>query len=81
MLMIGIALFLLGSVLSGLSQKMWQLILFRGIQGLGAGALFPISLAVIGDLFTPGRARQVPGPVRRRVRCLARSSARCSAAS
>jgi EmrB/QacA subfamily drug resistance transporter len=32
---------------------MWQLIAFRAIQGLGAGALFPISLAVIGDLFTP----------------------------
>ena len=32
---------------------MFQLILFRGIQGLGAGALFPISLAVIGDLFSP----------------------------
>jgi EmrB/QacA subfamily drug resistance transporter len=32
---------------------MEQLILFRGIQGLGAGALFPISLAVIGDLFSP----------------------------
>ena len=30
-----------------------QLILFRGIQGLGAGAIFPIALAVIGDLFTP----------------------------
>ena len=32
---------------------MRQLILFRGIQGIGAGALFPVSLAVIGDLFTP----------------------------
>jgi len=53
MLMAGIGLFLLGSALSGLSQEMWQLILFRGVQGLGAGALFPISLAVIGDLFTP----------------------------
>jgi EmrB/QacA subfamily drug resistance transporter len=53
LLMIGIGLFLLGSVLSGLSQTMWQLVLFRGIQGLGAGALFPISLAVIGDLFSP----------------------------
>jgi EmrB/QacA subfamily drug resistance transporter len=53
MLMIGIGLFLIGSLLSGLSQTMWQLILFRGIQGLGAGALFPISLAVIGDLFSP----------------------------
>ncbi len=53
MLMIGITLFLVGSALSGLSQNMTQLIAFRGIQGLGAGALFPISLAVIGDLFTP----------------------------
>ena len=53
MLMIGIGLFLAGSALSGLSQTMWQLVLFRAIQGLGAGALFPISLAVIGDLFTP----------------------------
>jgi EmrB/QacA subfamily drug resistance transporter len=53
MLMIGIGLFLVGSALSGVSQEMWQLIAFRAIQGLGAGALFPISLAVIGDLFTP----------------------------
>jgi EmrB/QacA subfamily drug resistance transporter len=53
MLLIGIVLFLIGSVLSGLSQTMWELIAFRGLQGLGAGALFPISLAVIGDLFTP----------------------------
>jgi EmrB/QacA subfamily drug resistance transporter len=53
MLMAGISLFLVGSALSGISQTMWQLVLFRAIQGLGAGALFPISLAVIGDLFTP----------------------------
>ena len=53
MLLVGIGLFLFGSALSGLSQTMWQLIAFRAIQGLGAGALFPISLAVIGDLFTP----------------------------
>jgi MFS family permease len=53
LLMIGIGLFLVGSFLSGLSQDMLQLILFRGIQGLGAGAIFPIALAVIGDLFTP----------------------------
>src|SRR5512144_2971906 len=53
MLMIGVTIFLIGSALSGLSQDMTQLILFRGIQGIGAGALFPISLAVIRDLFTP----------------------------
>src|SRR5919106_2222922 len=38
LLLIGVGLFLLGSALSGLSQDMTQLILFRGIQGLGAGA-------------------------------------------
>jgi len=53
LLMIGVTIFLIGSALSGLSQNMGMLILFRGIQGLGAGSLFPISLAVIGDLFTP----------------------------
>jgi EmrB/QacA subfamily drug resistance transporter len=53
LLMIGIALFLVGSALSGLSQDMVQLIGFRALQGLGAGALFPISLAIIGDLFSP----------------------------
>ena len=66
--MIGIVIFLIGSALSGLSQNMAMLILFRGIQGIGAGALFPVALAVIGDLFTPAGARQVPGPVRCRVR-------------
>jgi EmrB/QacA subfamily drug resistance transporter len=57
----GIVLFLIGSALSGLSQEMWQLILFRGIQGLGAGSLFPISLAVIGDLFTPAERGKYQG--------------------
>lgn len=57
----GIGIFLAGSALSGLSQDMTQLILFRGIQGLGAGALFPISLAVIGDLFTPAERGKYQG--------------------
>jgi EmrB/QacA subfamily drug resistance transporter len=61
LLLIGITLFLIGSALSGLSQTMEQLILFRGIQGLGAGALFPISLAVIGDLFTPAERGKYQG--------------------
>ena len=61
LLMIGITLFLAGSVLSGLSQDMTQLIIFRGVQGLGAGALFPISLAVIGDLFTPAERGKYQG--------------------
>ena len=61
LLLAGISLFLIGSALSGLSQEMWQLILFRGIQGLGAGSLFPISLAIIGDLFTPAERGKYQG--------------------
>ncbi len=61
LLIIGIVLFLLGSALSGLSGSMEQLILWRGLQGLGAGALFPISLAIIGDLFTPAERGKYQG--------------------
>ncbi|HEY7590638.1 MAG TPA: MDR family MFS transporter [Candidatus Limnocylindrales bacterium] len=61
LLIIGVSLFLLGSALSGLSQNMTQLIIFRGIQGVGAGALFPIALAVIGDLFTPAERGKYQG--------------------
>ncbi|HEY0607272.1 MAG TPA: MDR family MFS transporter [Herpetosiphonaceae bacterium] len=49
----GIIVFLLGSGLCGTAQSMTQLILFRGLQGLGAAALLPIALAIVGDLFTP----------------------------
>jgi EmrB/QacA subfamily drug resistance transporter len=49
---IGIAVFLLGSVLSGLSTSMAQLIAFRALQGLGAGALVPLGLTIIGDIYT-----------------------------
>src|SRR6266550_5804430 len=48
-----VSLFLVASVLAGLSQEMWQLILFRGLQGLGGGAVFPVALAVVADLYTP----------------------------
>lgn len=61
MLLGGIAIFLVGSALCGLSQEMWQLILFRGIQGIGAGSLFPIALAVIGDLFSPAERGKYQG--------------------
>ena len=57
-LFVGVSIFLVGSALCGLSQEMWQLIVCRGIQGLGAGAIVPISLATIGDLYPPAdRAR------------------------
>ena len=53
MLIIGVCLFLVGSWLSGASQNMNELIAFRTIQGLGAGALFPIVMATIADLYSP----------------------------
>ena len=45
--------FLVASIGAGLSQEMWQFVLFRGLQGLGGGAVFPIALAVIADLYPP----------------------------
>ncbi len=59
--LIGVSIFLLGSILAGLSQEMWQFILFRGIQGLGAGALFPVALAIIGDIFAPSERGKYQG--------------------
>src|SRR5262245_17063353 len=49
---VGIAVFLIGSMLSGLSGSMLQLIIFRAIQGLGAGALIPLGMTIIGDIYT-----------------------------
>ena len=48
----GIIVFLLGTLLSGFSGSMTQLIIFRAIQGLGAGALVPLGMTIIGDIFT-----------------------------
>jgi EmrB/QacA subfamily drug resistance transporter len=59
--MAGIVIFLIGSALSGLSQSMGMLILFRGIQGIGAGSLFPVALAIIGDMFTPAERGKYQG--------------------
>jgi EmrB/QacA subfamily drug resistance transporter len=47
----GIFLFLLGSVLSGTADSMTSLIIFRTIQGLGAGAVQPVAITIIGDIF------------------------------
>src|SRR5256885_234264 len=47
-LLFAVSVFLIGSLLSGLSQEMWQFVAFRAIQGLGAGALFPVALIVLG---------------------------------
>jgi EmrB/QacA subfamily drug resistance transporter len=62
-LLFAVSVFLLGSLLSGLSQEMWQFVAFRGIQGLGAGALFPVALAVIGDMFDASERGKYQGLV------------------
>lgn len=53
MYIIGMLLFLAGSVLCGLSTGMTGLIVSRGIQGIGAGALMPIAFTIMADLFPP----------------------------
>jgi EmrB/QacA subfamily drug resistance transporter len=51
-MLFGIALFLAGSFASGVSQSMAQLIAFRAIQGLGAGAMQPMAITIVGDIFS-----------------------------
>src|SRR4051812_19556547 len=48
-----VGLFLVASIGAGLSHEMWQFVAARGLQGLGGGAVFPIALAVIADLYPP----------------------------
>src|SRR5881409_4395826 len=62
-LLFAVSVFLIGSLLSGLLQEMWQLVAFRGLQGLGAGALFPVALAVIGDLYDASERGKYQGLV------------------
>lgn len=52
-LIVSVIIFLIGSWLSGAAQDMTTLILFRGFQGLGAGGLMSMAIAIVGDLFTP----------------------------
>ncbi len=59
--MFGLALFVGGSALCGLSGSMPALILFRTIQGLGAGAVQPISFTIAGDIFEPAQRARMQG--------------------
>ncbi len=63
LLCIGIIIFLLGSFLCGISQSMMMLIIFRGIQGLGAGAIFTITFTIVGDEFTLEERPKVQGMI------------------
>ncbi len=57
----GILIFLLGSILCGLSQNMVELIAFRALQGIGGGAIMGNAFAIIGDLFDPAERAKWQG--------------------
>lgn len=61
--LVGIGIFLFGSILCGLSQNMTQLILFRGLQGIGGGAMMVNSFAIIGDVFPPAERGRYQGMI------------------
>ena len=60
-LLFGLVLFSVGSMLSGTAQSMGQLIAMRTIQGLGAGAVAPIVLTLLGDMFTLEERARIQG--------------------
>ena len=57
----GASLFLLGSTLCGLAWGMVPLILFRGLQGAGAGAVQPIATTIVGDIYGPAERARIQG--------------------
>ncbi|HET6868107.1 MAG TPA: MDR family MFS transporter [Solirubrobacteraceae bacterium] len=63
MFVISISIFLAGSALCGLAGSMGELIAFRGLQGIGAGGLLPLSQAAIADLFSPRERGRYQGLV------------------
>ncbi len=52
LLMIAVAFFTLGSILAGSANSMVMLVIYRGVQGLGAGGMLTLSMIIVGDLFT-----------------------------
>jgi EmrB/QacA subfamily drug resistance transporter len=57
----GVSIFILGSALCGMSTSMVQLIVFRGLQGIGGGALFTSAFGVIADLYPPRERGKMSG--------------------
>ena len=57
----GVALFVFGSIVSGMAQTMPQLICFRALQGLGAGAVTPLTFTIIGDLYSGEERAKMQG--------------------
>lgn len=59
--LLGLGIFLVGSVLAGLSQNLNQLIGFRALQGVGSGAFFTVVFSIVADVFPPKAAARVAG--------------------
>jgi len=57
----GIIIFLIGSALCGISTSMYELILFRAFQGIGAGAIFTVGYTIVGDVFAVDERAKVQG--------------------
>ncbi|MDQ1146884.1 EmrB/QacA subfamily drug resistance transporter [Bacillus sp. SORGH_AS 510] len=57
----GIIIFLLGSILCGFATSMKTLIIFRLIQGFGAGAVMPIATTIVGDIYTAEERAKIQG--------------------
>jgi EmrB/QacA subfamily drug resistance transporter len=57
----GLVVFIIGSILSGLSQNLPELILFRAIQGFGSGGFFPVGIAIVAVVFPPETRSRIVG--------------------
>ncbi|WP_286175962.1 MDR family MFS transporter [Arthrobacter sp. NEB 688] len=62
-MLVGVVLFVVGSLLCGLAWSMGSLIAFRAVQGLGAGAIQPIGMTIIGDIYSVAERATVQGYV------------------
>src|SRR5918993_1686965 len=62
-MLVGVGLFVLGSILCGLAWSMPALIAFRALQGLGAGSVQPMAMTIIGDIYSVAERAKVQGYV------------------
>jgi len=58
---VGTGIFMVGTTLCGLATSMPMLIVFRAIQGFGGGAVQPISMTILGDIYTPAERARIQG--------------------
>jgi EmrB/QacA subfamily drug resistance transporter len=59
LLIIAVAIFTLGSILCGMANSIVTLIIYRGVQGVGAGGMIPLSMIIVGDLFSIERRGKI----------------------